>query len=74
MDETDLGPSHDESNLLDSPDYWLDHAEDIIKKLLSEIEDLKKEKCNLEQYKIKYNSLAVTLGLELEKIDTTPTA
>jgi hypothetical protein len=61
-------PSHDESYLLDSPEFWVDQADEIIDQLRLENQILKNENIKLKSLADKYQTAFVTLGIELEKV------
>lgn len=63
------GPVHPEqSNLLDSPDYWLDEADQVIESLRLENQILINENKKLKAELSKYQTTFIGLGLELDKL------
>lgn len=62
------GPTHGQSHLLDSPDYWIDEAEQLIDSLRLEIQILKQENQKLKSQRDSFHSVIIGLGLEIEKL------
>jgi len=69
MDENNFsGPVHEDSNLLDSPDFWVYEADSIIDQLRLELQIIKNENQTLKDKIASYESKFVALSLEIGKI------
>ena len=68
IDFLQSGPVRDETYLLDSPDFLIETADEIIYLLNNQIAELKAKNGELETYKKLYFSLCVSISLEIDKL------